>query len=57
MKHWILRKDTAQAIIEQLDRNIISLSAAKNYYSAYGFTIKGNTKERFIRQLMSLVNA
>jgi hypothetical protein len=57
MKHWILRKDTAQRIIEQLDRNRISLSYAKNYYSAYGVTIKGNTKERFIKQLMLLVNA
>ena len=51
MKHWILTNSTVQTIITNLDRNLMTLSAAKNYFSAYGVTIKGNTKARFIRNL------
>jgi hypothetical protein len=51
MNHWILRPDTIQTIIENLDRNLMTLSAAKNYFSAYGVHIQGNTKQAFIREL------
>jgi hypothetical protein len=53
--HWILTKDTAQTIITNLDRNLMKLSAAKNYYRAYGVNIKGNTKEQFIKNLCNAV--
>lgn len=53
MKHWVLTDATVQAIITNLDRNLMTLGAAKNYFSAYGVTIKGNTKERFIRNLIN----
>ena len=56
MKHWILTRETMQSIITNLDRNLMTLKAAKNYYSAYGVEIKGNTKERFIKNLAQLVN-
>jgi hypothetical protein len=29
----------------------MTLSAAKNYFSAYGVHIQGNTKQAFIREL------
>lgn len=52
MAHWILHASNVQAIIENLDLNRMTLKAAKNYFSAYGVEIKGNTKERFIRNLI-----
>lgn len=55
MKHWILTRDRAEAIITNLDRNSMTLKAAKLYYSAYGVTIKGRTKEQFIKTLMAIV--
>lgn len=39
-----------------LDRNLMTLKAAKNYFSAYGVEIKGNTKERLIKNLAIEVN-
>jgi hypothetical protein len=51
MKHWILRRDLIQTIIENLDRNLMTLTAAKNYFASYGVHIKGNTKQLFIRNL------
>lgn len=56
MKHWILKKDTAQTILTSLDLGHMTLKAARNYYLAYGVEVKGNTKERFIRNLMLQVN-
>ena len=56
MKHWILTRDRAEAIVEGLDRNTMTLKAAKQYYSAYGVEVKGNTKRLFIKELMKLVN-
>ena len=52
MAHWILHASNVQAIVENLDLNRMTLKAAKNYFSAYGVEIKGNTKERFIRNLI-----
>lgn len=56
MKHWILERSRAQNIITCLDLGNMTLKAAKLYYSAYGVEIKGNTKERFIKNLMLEVN-
>lgn len=56
MKHWILTRDTAQAITECLDQNKCSLKYAKTYYSAYGVEIKGRTKQQFIKNLWVEVN-
>lgn len=55
MKHWILTRDRAQSIITNLDFDFMKLKAAKLYYSAYGVEIRGNTKERFIKNLMQMV--
>lgn len=56
MKHWILTKERMQDIVTALDLGRMTLKAAKNYYSAYGVEIKGNTKDRFIKNLAQLVN-
>ena len=56
MKHWILTPQVVQMIVDNLDRNLMTLKAAKNYFSAYGVTIKGNTKERFIRNMINADN-
>lgn len=53
MKHWILTDAIVQMIITNIDRNLMTLGAAKNYFHAYGVTINGNTKERFIRNLIN----
>lgn len=50
--HWILTRANAQTIISNLDRNLMTLKAAKNYYAAYGVKMAGNTKERFIKNLI-----
>jgi hypothetical protein len=55
VKHWILTRDTLQTIVTNLDRNLMSLKAAKTYFSAYGVEVKGNTKERFIKNLSEMV--
>lgn len=57
MKHWILTLSTMQTIITNLDTNRMTLKAAKEYYKAYGVEIKGNTKDRFIKNLIAAVNA
>ena len=51
MNHWILTLDNLQMIVTNLDRNLMKLSAAKQYFSAYGVVIKGNTKKSFIKNL------
>ena len=56
MKHWILTRSILQTMTTNLDRNLMTLKAAKNYFSAYGVEIKGNTKERFIKNLAIEVN-
>ena len=56
MKHWILTRSNLQMITTNLDRNLMTLKAAKNYFSAYGVEIKGNTKERFLKNLAIEVN-
>ena len=56
MKHWILTPQVVQMIVDNLDRNLMTLKAAKIYSSAYGVTIKGNTKERFIRNMINADN-
>lgn len=55
MQHWILTRDRAQTITENLDRNLMTLSAARNYFAAYGVEIKGRTKESFIKNLWRTV--
>ena len=55
MKHWILTRATMQAIVENLDLGRMTLSAARDYFSAYGVDIKGNTKKVFIRNLAAMV--
>ena len=57
MKHWILNESIMQSIITNLDRNLMKLKAAKNYYSAYGVIITGNTKEQFIKNLVKQVRS
>ena len=52
--HWILQRDRMQTIITNLDRNLMTLKAARNYYAAYGITVKGRTKDSFIRELAKL---
>lgn len=52
--HWILTLDRVQTIVENLDRNLMTLSAAKNYFQAYGLEIHGRTKQAFIRNLCRL---
>ena len=56
MKHWILTRSILQTMTINLDRNLMTLKAAKNYFSAYGVEIKGDTKERFIKNLAIEVN-
>lgn len=56
MKHWILTRSTLQTLTTNLDRNLMKLSAAKNYLSAYGVIIPGKTKERFIKNLAAAIN-
>lgn len=56
MEHWILTRSTLQTITTNLDRNLMTLKAAKNYFSAYGVEIKGNTKEKFLKNLATEVN-
>lgn len=55
MQHWILTRDRAQTITENLDRNLMTLSAARDYFSAYGVEINGRTKEGFIQNLWRMV--
>lgn len=55
MGHWILTRDRAQAVVANLDLNLMTLKAAKLYYSAYGVIIKGSSKKQFIKNLMSEV--
>jgi len=55
MKHWILTQSTAQDIITNLDRNLMTLKAAKTYFSACGVEIKGRTKADFIKNLCNAV--
>lgn len=56
MKHWILTRPIMQDIVTNLDRNLMTLKAAKNYYSAYGVDIPGSTKKAFIKNLAAMVN-
>lgn len=55
MKHWILKRSVMQDIITNLDRNLMTLKAAKGYYQAYGCEIKGSTKKAFISNLIKAV--
>lgn len=52
---WVIRRDIVQSIITNLDLNIMTLKAAKTYFEAYGVKVKGNTKERFIKELGRLL--
>ena len=54
MFHWCLTPATVQTIVENLDRNLMTLSAAKNYFQSYGLEIPGQTKQAFIRNLCRL---
>ena len=54
MFHWMLTPATVQTIVENLDRNLMTLSAAKNYFTAYGLESPGQTKQAFIRNLCRL---
>mgnify|MGYP005813454275 CR=1 FL=1 len=56
MKHWILTRDRMSSIVNNLDRNLMTLKAAKDYYSAYGVEVKGRTKAQFIKNLSAMVN-
>ena len=56
MKHWIFTRSILQTMTTNLDRNLMTLKAAKNYFIAYGVEIKGNTKERFLKNLAIEVN-
>lgn len=56
MKHWILTRSNLQMITTNLDHNLMTLKAAKNYFAAYGVEIKGNTKEKFLKNLAIEVN-
>lgn len=55
MTHWILTRPTADTITQNLDRNLMTLDAARNYFAAYGVNIKGRTKDAFIRALWQAV--
>lgn len=55
MKHWILTRATMQTIVENLDLRRMTLGAARNYFSAYGVEIPGNTKKVFIKNLVAAV--
>jgi hypothetical protein len=55
MSHWILTRSTLQTLVTNLDRNLMTLAAAKNYLSAYGAPIPGRTKKEFIKNLAAAV--
>ena len=54
-RHWILTPDTVQTIIANLDRSLMTLKAAKNYFLAYGVEVKGRTKEQFIKNICAML--
>lgn len=55
LDHWIISKDRAAMITTNLDRNLMTVKAAKDYFWAYGVSIKGRTKQQFIKNLWQLV--
>ncbi len=55
--HWILTRSTLQMLTTNLDRNLMKLSAAKTYLSAYGASVGGSTKKAFLKNLADAVKA
>ena len=53
--HWLLNQQTLQTFTTQLDLNHITLKYAKSYFEGYGYPIKANTKEMFLKKLAQLV--
>ena len=52
--HWLLNRQTLQAFATQLDLNHITLKYAKSYFEGYGYPIKANSKEMFLKKLAQL---
>lgn len=55
--HWLLNQQTLQTFVTKLDLNCITLKYAKDYFEAYGYPIKANTKKLFIKKLSEMVKA
>lgn len=53
--HWLLNQQTLQTFVTKLDLNHITLKYAKAYFEGYGYPIKANSKEMFIKKLNQLV--
>jgi len=53
--HWLLNYETLQTFTTQFDLNHITLKYAKAYFEGYGYPIKANTKEMFLKKLAQLV--
>jgi len=53
--HWLLNQQTLQTFATKLDLNHITLKYAKSYFEGYGYPIKANTKELFLKKLAQLV--
>lgn len=53
--HWLLNRETLQTFTTQLDLGYITLKYAKSYFNGYGYPIKANTKELFLKKLSQLV--
>ena len=51
-------KHTIQMLIEKLDRNLVTLSEAKDWVkSTYNLTVEGRTKQLWIRSLVKAVQS
>lgn len=55
--HWLLNQQTLQTFSTQLDLNHITLKYAKAYFEGYGYPIKANTKQLFIKKLSEMVKS
>lgn len=53
--HWLLNRETLQTFTIKLDLGHITLKYAKAYFEGYGYPIKANTKEMFLKKLAQLV--
>jgi len=57
MQHWALTRDRLQATVTRLDQHRTTVADERKLWEQCGVTVRGRTKEQFIRNLGLLVRA
>lgn len=57
MQHWALTRDRLQATTTRLDIGDTTVAMGRKLWAASGVTVKGRTREQFLRNLALLVKA